>query len=151
MIPWYKSTDLEIYFNVMPDCGMRYPEPNATEEEIQEITKKPLILKNEVFCLIKYQGIVYCFIIKAGYIWDGATIPPWAWLIIGSKLDPRFLIASLIHDNLCENHQFINNDRYASTKVFVAFLEEAGVGSVKRFLMFHSVDNYQKVRGGWNQ
>lgn len=150
MLTWYQDKVLKILFDREPDTDIRKIEPTATKEEIEDIKKKPLILNNTVFCRINYKGHSYGFMIHKGYTWDGATIPAWAWAIIGSKLDPQFTVASLIHDNLCEHHDYIGNNCYLSTTVFCSLLKEAGVGNAKRFLMFHSVYTYQRLRGGWN-
>jgi len=150
MITWYKSKDLKILFDKTPDPDIRFAEPNMSDEQIQDIDDKPFILKNTIFCRIHYKGRTYGFTICVGFTWDGATIPPLFWAMIGSKTDNRFLIASMIHDVLCKNHDYVGNNRYLSTTVFVALLEVARVNPASRFLMFHSVDNYQKFCGGWN-
>ena len=54
----------------------------------------------------------------------------------------------MVHDTLCENHHYIDGDRYLSTIVFERLLSVGGVGSFKRWLMKHSVDNFQKFCGG---
>ena len=88
--------------------------------------------------------MTYSFTIPKGYCWDGATIPRIFWRLIGSKTDPAFLIASMIHDVLCENHNYVNNDRYFADKVFERLLYVADVPAFNRWIMFHSVDNFQK-------
>jgi hypothetical protein len=50
----------------------------------------------------------------------------------------------MVHDVLCENHNYVDNDRYFSTMVFERLLYAEGVGGFKRWLMKHSVDNFQK-------
>lgn len=65
------------------------------------------------------------------------------WRLIGAKTDSKFLIPSLIHDVLCENHSYIDNDREFSTKVFNALLIVSGVNKFNRFLMKNSVNFYQ--------
>ena len=64
--------------------------------------------------------------------------------------DNKFLIAALVHDVLCENHHYINNDREFSSKVFNALLEVAEVPAFKRFLMKNSVDFFQRFCG-WEE
>ena len=88
--------------------------------------------------------IKFKFEIPKGYCYDGATIPRFFWRIIGSNTDNKFLIAALIHDVLCENHHYIDNDRYFSTQVFNALLEVSEVFPLKRFFMKHSVDIFQR-------
>ena len=64
--------------------------------------------------------------------------------MIGSSTDNNFLIAALVHDVLCENHEYVDNDRAFSTQVFNALLAASDVPPFKRFLMKNSVDFYQR-------
>ena len=125
---------------------MRYCDKKSTKNEIININKKPFLnltnLEVELFDLILDEG--YKFKILAGYTWDGASIPRFFWRLIGSKTDNRFLIPSLIHDVLCENHEYIDDDRYFSTIVFERLLFVSGVNPVSRWAIKHCVDNYQK-------
>lgn len=143
MIRWYEDNSLGIYFSNTPDVGFNYPE-NRNDK-----CKKPFVLKNEIEVTLwdfnKFK--VYEFVIPKEYCWDGATIPRIFWRLIGAKTDPRFLIASLIHDVLCENHDYVNCDRYFADKVFERLLFKAGVNAFTRWMMFHSVDNFQKFCG----
>lgn len=146
---WYYDKNLSIYFDKNPDCDIRKILPTTKQIEIDNIEKKPLILNNTIFCLIFYKNKNYSFNIEHDYIWDGASIPSFAWIIIGSKLDPQFMIASLIHDYLCENHYIIENNRYLSTLIFVALLSVAKVNPLKRLTMKYSIDIWQKLIIKW--
>ena len=53
----------------------------------------------------------------------------------------------MIHDVLCENKDYVDYNRYLADKVFERLLFVAGVPAFTRWLMFHSVDNYQKMFG----
>jgi len=146
---WYADDDLVVYFSSTPDVDFRVIEPNMTKEQKNDITEKPFLNKKEIKVVLfdLRRDRRYCFIIKKGYTWDGASIPWFAWRIIGAKTDPRFLVPSMIHDMLCENHHFAGNDRYFADKVFERLLYVSGVPAVKRWAMFHSVDNFQKFQG----
>ena len=89
-------------------------------------------------------------VIPRSYCFDGASVPRFFWRIIGSNTDNKFLIASMVHDVLCENHHFVNNDREFSTKVFNALLEVSEVLPLRRFVMKHSVDFWQRFCG-WQE
>lgn len=119
-----------------------------TEEERKSIERYPFInKKNLQVRLVNYKkDKTYNFEIPKGYCYDGASIPRLFWRIIGSNTDNRFLIPALIHDILCENHSFIDNDRKFSTEVFNALLEASEVNAFKRFLMKNSVDCFQKTQ-----
>ena len=71
-------------------------------------------------------------------------MPRFFWRVIGPNTDNKFLIAALVHDILCENHHYVDNDRAFSSQVFNALLEASEVSAFKRFVMKNSVDFYQR-------
>jgi hypothetical protein len=148
-IEWYKDSKIEIYFEPEPCVSMRVITPSCTEAEKKSITRYPFLnkraLKVELHDNNKHK--LYTFTIPKGYAWDGASIPRVFWRLIGAKTDPRFLVPSMIHDVLCENHNYVDNDRYFADKVFERLLYVSEVSAFNRWLMFHSVDNFQKFQG----
>lgn len=146
MLTWYEDNYIGVKFDIRPSVSTRYPLPSMTEQQLQSIKRYPFINKRDlrVTLIDHFNQEVYEFSIPKGYTWDGASVPKLFWRIIGSNTDNSFLIASLIHDVLCENHHYVNNDRYFADKVFERLLYVAGVPAPKRWLMFHSVDNWQK-------
>ena len=151
MITWYSDDEIEILFDKVPNVTMRYVTPFTTEEEKKEINKKPFINLSELKVILqdKIEQEKYEFVIPKDYTWNGANIPRVFWRLIGSMTDNRFLIPSLLHDTLCENHDYIDDDRYFSTIVFERLLYVSKVNPFSRWLMKHSVDNYQKICGKW--
>ena len=151
MIDWYSNKKVGIAFNDIPSVGIRYVIPTSTSQERKSIEKFPFINKTnlDVNLLDKKKGKFYNFTVPKGYCFDGASVPRFFWRVIGSNTDNKFLIAALIHDTLCENHQYVENDRKFSSLVFNALLEVAGVGPFKRFFMKTSVDIYQKFFSKW--
>ena len=141
---WYKDDDLEIDFDKAPLVRMSSILPSMTTLEKQTINRFPFVCLNQIEVTIKYKENIYKFPIPKGYRWDGATIPRMFWRLIGSKTDPRFLIPSMVHDILCENKHYVNYNRYLADKVFERLLYIADVPAFTRWLMFHSVDNFQK-------
>ncbi len=152
MLTWYEDKKIKIEFDKIPKTTMLIPLPTMTKEEKMLIKKEPFInLENlSVILKDKRKNTEYKFNIEEGYRWDGATIPRLFWRLIGSKTEPEFQIASMLHDKLCENHEYINNDRYLSTLVLIGCMKCADVCPLKRWLVKHSVDNYQKIIGRWN-
>ena len=150
-VVWYSDDDIVIKFDKVPDVDIRIIEPTMTDEEIKAIYKKPFICKSELKVVIidKEEPMQYDFTIPKGYCWDGASIPTSVWFLIGSKTEPKFLIPSLIHDVLCENHDYVDDDRYLSTIVLERLCRVSKVLGVNRWAIKHSVDNFQKVFGGW--
>ena len=149
---WYEDSELAILFDARPHVAVRVILPTMTAYEKLSIQKYPFLNKRElkVELIDKTKEKNYTFTIPKGYKWDGATIPKIFWRIIGSKTDSAFLIPSLIHDVLCENHNYVENDRYFADKVFERLLYCAGVSDFKRWLMFNSVETFQKVFGKWD-
>ena len=79
-----------------------------SKEEKDDIAEFPFINKKEITAILfdLKRSRRYSFRIAKGFKWDGATIPWFAWAIIGAKTDPRFLIPSMIHDILCKHKNF---------------------------------------------
>ena len=147
MITWYQDKKLTISFDKIPDVDIGYPMPWYGKEKNKAICRKPFFNKEPLKVYIRWVDETYSFDIPAGYEWDGASIPKFCWRIIGSNTNPEFIIASMLHDMLCENHHLINNNRYLSTIILERCLKIGGVGPVRRWAMKHSVDNWQKVCG----
>ena len=150
---WYEDEELAIGFSNMPHVCVRYVVPSATCDEILSIKQYPFICKTELRVVIfdKLKQKVYKFTIPKGYCYDGASIPRVFWRLIGSNTDNSFLIPALIHDVLCENHDYIDNDRALSTRVFNALLTESKVNPLKRFFMKNSVATFQTLFCKWGK
>ncbi len=120
-------------------------------DEKKSVEKYPFICKKELKVNLtdKIKNKTYEFKIPKGYCYDGASIPRFFWRIIGPNTDNRFLIPALIHDVLCEHHEYVDNDRKFSTEIFNALLECSGVYGMKRFFMKNSVDTFQKLFCKW--
>ena len=151
MIEWFKDEELCIEFDDVPHVCMRYVLPSSAPAEIKSRKKYPFINKKQLKVKITdYVKIkVHEFCIPKGYTYDGATISKFFYIIIGSKTDNTFLIGALIHDVLCENHSYINNDRNLSSRVFRALLITGGVSKFKAQIMYIAVDTFQKFCCKW--
>ena len=149
MIEWYSDKKLGVFFDDTPCVAIRYATPSMSDAEIKSIKKFPFINKRKltVRLIDNVKNRTYEFDIPKGYCYDGASIPKFFQRVIGAPTDNSFLIAALVHDVLCENHQYIMNDRAFSTLVFDSLLKVSEVGSFKRFLMKHSVNVYQRFCG----
>ena len=146
MLKWYSNKQVGIYFDDVPQVGIRYIVPSMAEETKKSIKKYPFINRKPLKVTLKdlKKKKTYSFEIPKGYCYDGATIPRLFWRIIGPNTDNKFLIAALIHDVLCENHDYVLCDRKFSTRVFNALLEASDVFPIKRFFMKNSVDFFQR-------
>ena len=65
------------------------------------------------------QGATVEVAVPRYYTWDGASIPSLCWSIIGKPLDPRFALASLVHDWICE-HAETRPQRVFADAMFLA-------------------------------
>lgn len=148
-ICWHSDEEIKIIFDKIPKLKMRIIMPWMTPEQVREINKKPFICEEELKVILvdEIEQETYEFLIPAGYTWDGASIPRVFWRLIGSNNDQRFLVPSLIHDVVCENHDYIDSDRYFSTIIFERLLYVSKVNPISRWLIKHCVDNFQKFCG----
>lgn len=151
MITWYEDEKLGIFFDAIPCVGVRYILPSHTSAEKASIKRYPFICRKalQVKLIDNIKQKNYEFTIPKDYCFDGASIPKMFWRLIGSPTDNEFLIAALVHDVLCENHKYIDNDRAFSTEVFNALLIVSDVSKFKRFLMKNSVNIFQSLFCDW--
>ena len=146
MINWYSNKKVSVFFDKKPQVVIRYILPSDSLEEIKSKKKYPFMNKKELKIRLVdlKKNKAYEFFIPKNYCYDGASIPRFFWSLIGANTDNNFLIAALVHDVLCENHSYVEDDRTFSTEVFNALLEASKVFSFKRFLMKNSVNFYQR-------
>lgn len=147
MIEWVKTKDISIFFDDIPHVKMRYLLPSTPKSEIISIELYPFIctktFKVAIFDRSKMKK--YHFTIPKGYCYDGCTIPRLLWSIVGiSKESNKGMIASCIHDKLCENHHLIYNDRRLSSIILRELFIQGGIPRWKAFIMAECVDLFQR-------
>ncbi len=143
-----KGLEIRLYNEFPEDILLDKSLVGLEGEELKKALKKPFYLSKNLTVQIDYKGDTELFTIPKGYDWNGANVPPFCWLLIGQQKEPRFKLASCVHDYICENKDVIGYDRYLSTLIFEALCEHFGrFNAVKRWAMFHSVDNFQKLQG----
>ena len=79
--------------------------------------------------------------IPVGFVFDGASIPPLFWRIIGKPKDPKFRYASCVHDWFCV-HAALRHDyqlRVIGDAIFFDLLKKAGVKRWRRRAMYVAV------------
>lgn len=150
-ILWYQNKELSIAFSHKPHTNMLEPLPDMTDEEKNMIEKYPFINYSNLTVKLDdfKKNVSYLFTIPKKFRWDGATIAPVFWLLIGTKTDPRFKIPSMVHDFMCVNKNVVNYDRKFSSKVFKSLLLVSNVSKLKAQTMYIAVDNFQKLQKGW--
>lgn len=150
MLEYCNQEYLRMYASCPPNNKAETPLKMYSEERQKEIKKKPFVNNTEIFYDIFTKDFGnFSLLFTVGYRWNGANIPPGVRWLIGPPSHPAFLEASKIHDKLCENHYLVNNNRYLSSLIFREVLIASGVSKVKAYIMFHAVDNYQKLVGKW--
>ena len=87
---------------------------------------------------------------RQGNTYDGASIPRWAWSIIGHPLEQRFRWPSYWHDRLCES-SLTWADRRLADAMLLVLLEEAGVGYWRRTVMWIAVRLYAWLWWSWRR
>ena len=75
--------------------------------------------------------------------YDGASIPPAAWQLVGTPFQPRFMTAAVFHDWLYHTHQL--KQQQATDELFHDLLLQSGVNKVRAAAMLAAV----RLAGGW--
>lgn len=80
-------------------------------------------------------------VVPKGFLWNGASIPSWANWFIGDRYDPKFLMASLLHDYLCVEAERLGDKeaRHLADVLFYTKLKEVNVVWWKRKAMYYAV------------
>lgn len=113
---------------------------------------KPFVLLNDTYYLSSvFNGIEsFGIMFNKGYNWNGANIPRFLWRIVGSQYNPEFLPASMVHDWLCENKEFLKSDGVRiSSDIFRDILVLYGVRPLKAKIMAAAVRAWQSLQKGW--
>ena len=97
------------------------------------------IIREDVFILLEdvYVEVMgYRITVKAGFDFDGASIPRALWSVFGNPLSGKFRIAALVHDVLYASQVL---DKETCDKIFLTLMEMHGVGYAKRYSMYTAV------------
>jgi len=78
---------------------------------------------------------------SVGNSWDGASVPRWAWSVMGHPLAADVREASYWHDRLCEGSE-TPEDRMVADAVFLMLLRRSGVSRWRRWAMWFAVRFY---------
>ena len=139
--------NLQIFSDKKPSVVARSILPTHSESEKADIRKKPFINKRDITYTIIYNGEEYRIFVPKGYTYDGATIPFGFRWILGGKGNPAFLVASCVHDKMCECKWLVSNNRALSSLIFKELLLACGAGELRANVMYFAVDNFQKLCG----
>jgi len=116
---------------------MRFPE----ELNLKFLVDDEFFLMSNFTYKSENHGLITC---PAEYLTDGASIPKFAWVLIGSPWSGKYPRAAVIHDWLCSSEGVILNTRNRLTKketddVFLEMMKFLGVSWFKRCKMHKAV------------
>lgn len=75
-------------------------------------------------------------VVPAGFIYDGASIPAYAWQAMYTPFHPKVMAPALVHDWLYSIHKV---SRDSADEILSTMLEMNGVSTVKAFAVFQAV------------
>lgn len=134
---YYIDDEMEISFSISPSGVIRERIPICIEDRA-DIIKHPIWnTRDIVVTVFDYKKKKrYDFLIEKHTKSDGATIPRFAWSLIGvTPTDNRIIVGAFIHDYLCTHKSVINNDRKLSTLILDKCCIVGGLNCVQRFLI----------------
>lgn len=149
MIVLSETEEIKIESDVKPIPTVRTPFYLFDEKKNKDIKSKPYYNTSNVNFFINYDGEEYTIFINKGYTWDGASIPIGFRWLIGPKGCPAFLLASMVHDYICECKWLVDYDRYLSSLILYQLLLACDVPEWKAKLMRLGVELYQKHNKEW--
>lgn len=75
--------------------------PGCNQKLIIPVIESSPLAEDDTYLLLKDAKFVIgeaIFTVKKGFAWDGASIPSFAWQIVGTPYYPKFMAASCLHD-----------------------------------------------------
>ena len=100
---------------------------------------KVSILQDDLFILLEdvvVESLGYKITVKAGFDFDGASIPQALWGVYGNPLSGKFRIAALVHDALYASEKL---SRELADAIFLDLMKQHEVGYIKRQTMYYAV------------
>ncbi len=97
------------------------------------------IINENLFILSKdktVESLGYKIKVKAGFDFDGASIPRALWSVYGNPLSGEFRIAALVHDALYASEKL---SRELADAIFLDLMKQHKVGYIKRQTMYYAV------------
>lgn len=84
----------------------------------------------------KFDGRLYRVQLAPGFKFDGASIPKWAWSIVGSPYTGKYRLATLVHDAF---YKIKHGPRKLADDIMLHLMKSSGVGSIKANTIYRSV------------
>ena len=109
--------------------------------------KKELYMVVDWFSLsMEFEGRKYIINVPPSFVFDGASIPRFAWSTTGSPFLPEYLGPALVHDYLYRGHKDAGGhvSRKCADKLFRYLLKLNGVSRYQRNKMYLAVRVFGK-------
>lgn len=103
----------------------------------KKVLKREFKLNGDFVCSFLFKGYYYEITIKKGFIYDGASIPKFAWSILGSPFTGLYLEAATVHDAIY--YAVWKYGRKLADEIFLFIMLEMGVPRAKAYTMYKTV------------
>lgn len=141
----------------IPDIRIRVIDFGDSDKLKKHKKKYPFKLYNSITVCVGTDRRTFQFPISNDFFWNGADIPRIFWLLIGSRTDNDFLIASMVHDFLLRRKEFMmreilkhsmlaNEYRRLTSIIFREILLKDGTHPIKANIMSFCVDTFQRCK-----
>jgi len=149
------ARNIKIDFDKNPVVSIRVINKNDSILVTKSKKKYPFILCNTVrVSVFEQDKFDFTFEIGKDYVWNGADIPK-ILFVFGQSKDNNYLIASMVHDFMLENKNYIYSDilkksltkdeyRKLTSLIFRQILKDEKTNTIKANCMAFGVDIYQK-------
>lgn len=144
------TDELRITSDIEPKPHYRMVMPYTTKKEIDGILKKPFAVGHQVTVTIETPEEEYKLFFSKDYTWDGASVPPVVRLLL-KKGDPRYLLASMLHDKVCECPWLIDYNLELSTNIFKYTAMSCKTNKLVANCMAFFIDKYQRRFTKWQK
>lgn len=106
---------------------------------------KMIVIEAVTITIEVAKNVTTTITVPEGFIFDGASIPKFGWLILGPPFEPEFIIPACVHDWICENANTYA-DRMIGDSIFFKLLTHEDVKYWKRAIMYALVRLYAILR-----
>lgn len=141
---------LKIISDIEPKPHYRMVTPYTPESEVKNILRKPFAVGHSVTVTVETPEEEYKLFFSKDYTWDGASVPPIVRLLL-KKGDPRYLLASMLHDKVCECPWLIDYNLKLSTDIFKHTAISCKTNKAVANIMAFFIDKYQRRFTKWQK
>lgn len=111
----------------------------GSEPEFQRAPRGEMRLTRPLLARAYVDGAFHAFEVPAGFLTDGASVPPVFWIVVGHPYSPSSLRAAVLHDWLCRAPRAHGLNSAECARIFFAALRQDGCAWVRSWLMATAV------------